>query len=164
MNEPDVVFPRCFYIKRYSFSRTMFWYHQSFGGSPFSVKKFKIHENFKSFFCEKSFCRLSFSMKDRFCWLPNIQINRKMMPFLFILESAMLSIDLMNAFWAALKTPKNDKFSKGAPVMQLVTPSERSDRANILGFVFTIHDLHFKIVKSKILLRTSCPVFWWTIA
>ena len=87
-----------------------------------------------------------------------------MMPFLFILESAMLSIDLMNAFWAALKTPKNDKFSKGAPVMQLVTPSERSDRANILGFVFTIHDLHFKIVKSKILLRTSCPVFWWTIA
>ena len=38
----------------------------------------------------------------------------------------------------------------------------RSDRANIWGLVVIMHARHFKIVKSKILLRTSYPVFWWT--
>ena len=43
----------------------------------FCVKKFKIHEKFTSFLCEKSSFQPSFSMKDRFFGVPHMKIDRK---------------------------------------------------------------------------------------
>ena len=43
------------------------------------------------------------------------------MLFLFVSESAMLTPYLINEFYAARKTPKNDTFSEGAIVAPPVT-------------------------------------------
>ena len=69
------------------------------------------------------------------------------MLFLFIEESAMLTIDFMNESHAALKTPKYDSFSEGALVTQLVTQKRTIRSSLYLGLVVSMHDLHFKIVK-----------------
>ena len=126
MNEPTVVFRRCFYIKRCDFLRTIFWCHQSYGSPPFLCKKFKIHEKITSFFAKNLLVNPLFPRKTAFSGFPVWKSIEKMMLFLFILESECYAKYRFNeCILSCTKKTKNDNFSEGAFVMQLVTPRRR---------------------------------------
>ena len=93
---------------------------------PFLCKKFKIHEKITSFFARNLLVNPLFPRKTAFSGFPVWKSIEKMMLFLFILESECYAKYRFNeCILSCTKKTKNDNFSEGAFVMQLVTPRRR---------------------------------------